>query len=299
MQIAVVRILLTLVSFLVPLAGHAQVVRTWVASNGVDSNPCSRQLPCRNFAAAITAVSPGGEVVALDSAGYGAVVITKSVAIIAPRGVHASIAPTGGVAISVQAVDQVVTLRGLYLNGQGAHTGVHLVNHGDLYLDRMVLHGFGNGMAYDAPTGSTEVFARVTDTIARRNTDSAFLFRGSPTTGSGATEASMDRVQVVDNFSGVTSHMNNHTRISNSTFSGNSDAIYTTTFINVENCVVTQNLNGISVQFPGVGRVSNTTVSQNDDGIYYSNGAALLSFQNNRVSGNNVDGTFSGTIPLR
>src|SRR4029450_6331613 len=58
--------------------------RTFVSGSGVDSNPCTLTLPCRSFAAAITQTSIGGEVIVLDSAGYGPVAITQSVSIIAP-----------------------------------------------------------------------------------------------------------------------------------------------------------------------------------------------------------------------
>jgi hypothetical protein len=95
-------------------------VRTWVSPAGVDTNPCTREQPCRNFGAAITVVAAGGEVVALESAGYGPVTITKSVTIVAPAGVHAAIAPTSGAAITVSAADSDhVVLRNLYLNSQG------------------------------------------------------------------------------------------------------------------------------------------------------------------------------------
>ena len=56
--------------------------RVFVASYGNDANTatgCGFANPCRGFTAAMTAVDAGGEVVALDAAGYGAVTITKSV----------------------------------------------------------------------------------------------------------------------------------------------------------------------------------------------------------------------------
>src|SRR5512141_2377174 len=75
--------------FASPAFGLAQ--RTFVASYGNDANPCSRALPCRSFGAAILQVIVGGEVIALDSAAYGPVVITQSVSIIGPAGVYVGI----------------------------------------------------------------------------------------------------------------------------------------------------------------------------------------------------------------
>src|SRR5207245_10467764 len=50
------------------LAGAA---RTFVSTiNGSDMNPCTHDLPCRSFAAAIPQTTLEGEVIALDSGGY-------------------------------------------------------------------------------------------------------------------------------------------------------------------------------------------------------------------------------------
>src|SRR5215831_4846127 len=59
----------------------AQVQRTFVSGGGSDSNPCSRTAPCRTFGQALSQTSSGGEVVALDSAGYGPFSITQAVSI--------------------------------------------------------------------------------------------------------------------------------------------------------------------------------------------------------------------------
>ena len=56
----------------------AQAIRTWVSGVGDDVNPCSRTAPCKTFAGAISKTAAGGEINCLDSAGYGAVTITKS-----------------------------------------------------------------------------------------------------------------------------------------------------------------------------------------------------------------------------
>src|SRR5215468_5945869 len=61
--------------------------RAFVSTGGNDANPCSLAAPCRGFAAAVTAVAASGEVIVLDSGGYGPVVINKPVDITAPPGV--------------------------------------------------------------------------------------------------------------------------------------------------------------------------------------------------------------------
>ena len=57
---------------------NAQAPRTFVSAAGSDSNPCSFAAPCRHFQNAVNATSAGGEVDALDPAGYGPIVISQS-----------------------------------------------------------------------------------------------------------------------------------------------------------------------------------------------------------------------------
>src|SRR5678816_997792 len=60
---------------------NAQATRTWVSGVGDDANPCSRTAPCKTFAGAISKTATNGEINCLDSAGFGAVTITKSITI--------------------------------------------------------------------------------------------------------------------------------------------------------------------------------------------------------------------------
>ena len=105
----------------------ATAQRTFVASNGNDANPCSLAQPCRGFARAITQTSPSGEVIVLDSAGYGPVTIAKSVSIIAPAGLHAGVTVLSGDGITVNIPNGVVVLRGLTISGQGGANGINFL----------------------------------------------------------------------------------------------------------------------------------------------------------------------------
>ena len=67
---------------LAPTGVSATAQRTFVASTGNDTNPCGLAQPCRGFARAVSQTSASGEVIVLDSAGYGPVTITKSVSLI-------------------------------------------------------------------------------------------------------------------------------------------------------------------------------------------------------------------------
>src|SRR4051794_5450669 len=60
---------------------HAQPIKIFVASYGSDTNDGSRGSPKRSFQAAHDAAAAGGQIVALDTAGYGALSISKSISV--------------------------------------------------------------------------------------------------------------------------------------------------------------------------------------------------------------------------
>jgi hypothetical protein len=93
--------------------------RVFVASYGSDSNPCTFGSPCKTFQNAVDMVAAGGEVTAIDSAGFGTITISHAVTITSPAGVEAGIAAAaGGTAITINAgsTDNII-LRGLTLDG--------------------------------------------------------------------------------------------------------------------------------------------------------------------------------------
>jgi len=112
-------LLVSVVVCLLP-AHAAQRDRVFVASYGSDSNPCTFGSPCKTFQNAVSVVAPGGEVTAIDSAGFGPVNISQSVTITSPAGVEAGIAATADYAIYIDAPGATVKLRGLTLDGANA-----------------------------------------------------------------------------------------------------------------------------------------------------------------------------------
>ena len=53
--------------------------RFFVASYGNDADQCTFGSPCKTFQHAVDVADAGGEVTAIDGAGYGAITITKAV----------------------------------------------------------------------------------------------------------------------------------------------------------------------------------------------------------------------------
>src|SRR5262245_63314337 len=110
-------VLALLVVPMVASPAHAQATRTWVSGVGDDVNPCSRTAPCKTFAGAVSKTAAGGIINCIDSAGYGAVTITKSLTIDC-LSEHAGVLVSGtnGIIINAGASD-IVRLRGLSIEG--------------------------------------------------------------------------------------------------------------------------------------------------------------------------------------
>jgi len=99
--------------------------RSAVSINGLDTNPCTPASPCRSFGAAIAQTNPGGEIIALDSAGYGPFTVSVTMTISGAPGVHAAITATSSDAIDVSGTGtEVVTLRNLALIGAAGGQGI-------------------------------------------------------------------------------------------------------------------------------------------------------------------------------
>jgi hypothetical protein len=155
---------LLLLSSLSPVAEGAQ--RHFVSTYGNDGANCTLAQPCRSFSAAIAVVDAGGEVIVLDSGGYGPVTIDKIVSISAPPGVYAGIS----VLASTPAITGIVvnpggpgavTLRGLSLvnlSGEGA-VGIDVVGPTWVRVQGCTLDGFFDGIRIgaDATAGSVVV----------------------------------------------------------------------------------------------------------------------------------------------
>ena len=215
------------VAITVFVINDAQAVqRTHVSAGfGSDANTatnCAAAAPCRFFTAAMTVTDPNGEVIVLDSGGYGAVTITQSVALIAPTGVYAGISVfpgADGVTIATPGVN--VVLRGLSINGQGGNTGINMTAGNRLTIENCVISNLGaSGILVNAAAT-----VRVTDSIVRDN----FLNGISLQNG---VKATITRVVVSGNVSNFGIYLygdipsTSTVDIADSTVDGNSSGIY-------------------------------------------------------------------------
>jgi hypothetical protein len=117
--------------------------RVFVAARtGNNLNSCdSVSTPCQTLAGAVVQLNPDGEVIVLESGGYGPVTITQGVTIEAPAGVTAFIHPPAGDAITVNAGLATVTLKGLTLN-VGPVNGIIVNSVGTLNVVSSSITGF-------------------------------------------------------------------------------------------------------------------------------------------------------------
>jgi hypothetical protein len=286
-------------------ASGATAQRTFVASTGNDSNPCTRTAPCRTFQVAVNAAPAGGEVVALDSAGYGTFSINKSLTVEAADGVYAGVAVTApGVGVVVTGSSSAVVLKGLTIYGNGGTQqggiGVPTNNGLILHVENCVLNGLSSyGIQFLAST------LEVKDTIFRGDFFGILLnLEGSVP----ATSVTMDHVRLEGNNIGLQATSGVVISIRDSVAAANSvglqafgNAPVGTLEMNIENCLIANNTTaGIESQASSMPaatatvRVSNSTITNNGTGLSQSGPALLLSRGNNTVQGNTT--ATSGTI---
>jgi len=134
---------------LLPLAANAASTRTHVSNAGSDANTafsCDYAHPCRTFAAALTVTTAGGEILAIDSSGYGKVTIDRSVSIIAAPGIFAGIGVGSGNGVTIATAGIDVVLRGLTIAGQGGTYGIYMSNGASLSVEDCVVSNLFQGL---------------------------------------------------------------------------------------------------------------------------------------------------------
>jgi parallel beta helix pectate lyase-like protein len=269
------------------------------ARSGSDANACSGiATPCQTFAGAVSQVNAGGEVIVLDSGGYGPVTIGKALTIEAPPGVLAFVHPPSGDGVTINAgASDTVVLRGLILNG-GAGNGVTVNTVGSLHVESCVISGFVNGMSFLA---AGQLFVK--DTIARNNANIGI----GVSAASGSPKASLDHCRLEDNVDGLSVSRGSVT-IRDSVASGNSRyGFYAVSLggspveLTVEDCLAANNASAgiVSQAATATVRVSDTTVTDNATGIAQLSSGVMLTRMTNTVEGNTPNGGFTGTYTAK
>jgi hypothetical protein len=267
----------------------AQNNRSAVSVNGSDLNSCTPASPCRSFTAALAHTNPGGEVIALDSGGYGPFSVTQDVTVAGAPGVYAALTVSSGNGIDVNAPNTSVKINNLrisMLNATGI--GINATAFTYLMIDNCLINGGQSGIWISGPYYSRTVIA---DTIVRTTANIGFFCQSSAailrSRAEGCanyglyaeTRALQDTWVTAVDFAAIGGH-----GYGVQAFGGFANR---TVDITLDRAVVSGNTgDGISALGSAgaatVIRVGNSVVTDNDGyGMHQSGTAAILSMQNN------------------
>lgn len=283
----------------------AQASRTWVSGVGDDANPCSRTAPCKTFAGAISKTAAGGEINMLDPGGFGAVTITKSIAIVNDGGFASILAAgTNGVVINA-GVNDVVTLRGLAFNGFGTGlNGIRFLAGKALHVENCQLFNFTQfGIDFEPSSGNAELYVSDTEVrdINSASSNGVFIQPGV----AASARAYFERVRLTRDHVALRAFDRSTVTIRDSVASGNTvsgfTAVANTSGLDmlIENSNASNNPGGSGLRVVGANatmRISNTVVTGNNLGLEIGSGASLISFGNNMIAGNTVNGAPTSTV---
>jgi hypothetical protein len=291
------------------VSAQAQSPRTFVSAAGNDSNPCSFAAPCRHFQAAVNATSAGGEVDALDPAGYGPITISQAITI-EGQGWSYIAPPAGGNGITINAGSGNVAIHGVSLNGAGITgptNGIVLNSAGSLTVTNCTLQNFvfdgshqttGNGILMQ-PTGGTLAFT-ITNTTASNNGDAGIFF--NPPSGAPSANGAIDHVVANANQFGIfvrpvfatggsivvtvsDSIVSNNSSIG--IFAGQGSA---TPKVSIDNVTVSSNVFGIEAENPANVLLGRAVITGNTIGVQNSTSPnTFYTYQNNQIDLNGTD----------
>jgi hypothetical protein len=261
-----------------PSAAFGQATRTWVSGVGDDVNPCSRTAPCKTFAGAISKTAAKGEINTLDSGGFGAVTITKSITI-RNRGPVAGVLTNAANAINISAgVNDRVNLIGLAINGLDTAANGVKINSGKVV--RIVdcdIHGFATaGVSYTPSTANARLFI-LNSSIFNNTAGSGVAIR--PTAAGGL--ATIRRTEIEDNSYGVVVNGDVQPAVAQ---------IFDSTVSDSTNAAI------FSLSSLGLVRLGRNSITGNGTGLSTGGGSQIVSYGNNEVTGNATDGDPTGTI---
>lgn len=286
-------------------AAFGQATRTWVSGVGDDANPCSRTAPCKTFAGAISKTAEGGEIDALDPAGYGTLTISKAMTVDGGTGSGwASVLNTGGISgfnVNItqgnHVSDAVVILRNITIQGAsqaptlGGLNGINMVKGNrvfvyDCHIENQTNFGINVNL-----TSAGGLFVRNTDFS---NVNSAIV----ATTTSGSASVDANNISVQGSVGGVVFGSNTTGMVTDSYFAKNigGSAIQAGngSVLNLSRCHLRGNTTAVNALAGSVIRVSDNEIFDNTNGLA-GNAASFQSGGNNKIAGNTASLTPAGT----
>jgi hypothetical protein len=292
------------------VSAHAQAPRTFVSAAGSDSNPCTFAAPCRHFQNAVNVTSPGGEVDALDPAGYGPITITQSITI-EGQGWSYIAPPANGNGITINAGSGNVSIHGVSVDGAGivGSTNGIVFNSGESLTveDCFVRNMEGSGLAFKSTATTTQTLA-VSNSYFSDNAADGILIEPL---SSGAITAAIDRTGLYDNRNiGLFVYAVNGTGTVNvgvtdsvaangNSFNGNTgfdvEADSHAANLSLTHCLAVGNAIGVAAGSTGATLwLAQSTVTGNVVGYSVNNGGVIKSYGDNYLAAGN--GSNLGTL---
>jgi hypothetical protein len=283
----------------------------WVGPSGSDANSCAQTAPCATFAGAISKGGVG-QINCLGSGNYGAlnnltVSITGSLVIDCGAGnVGEMTAGGGSVVININAVSAAtIVLRHLSLNGRGVAVGI-LTQHfasGTLIIENCMIHDSADGIVFAPSSGRGTL--QVTDSLLYGNSGNTISV--VPASGQIASVA-FNRVEIVGNSgdgidlvgTGVIAGAIRQSLVGQNTGTGILANASGGVFFTVEATSVIANLS-VGIQTDSSAAILNvgaSTIGGNGTGVK-ANAGSIISFGNNQMSANGVNGSFTSTTALQ
>jgi parallel beta helix pectate lyase-like protein len=280
-------------AFIVVLAtvAQAQLNHTWVAGDGNDTNPCTRDLPCQTFAAALTQTDAGGEINVKDAGDFGTVTIEESITIDG-GGTFAGI-PTSGVRIndagSATPNTAVVTLRNLSINGAGqtlGAMGVNFLSGKALNIESCQIFNFSYGGVVIYGSGNVSI-----KNTSIFNTNAGVVVDLYP----GSATVSLNGCNIEQNtFAGVNVLAGGYISIRNSVIQFNGKGVYmqaSGSAVNIIGSQVNNNTTGVYLLASTTATIGDSTFISNSTNFANSNfGSSIKTFGNNQTETNPIPG---------
>jgi hypothetical protein len=268
-------------------AAFATAGRAFVATTGDDANTstnCGPTAPCRTFNAALSVTASGGEVIVLNSGGYGPapVNITQSVSIVAPPGVYAGITVgSGSYGVTIGTAGVNVVLKGLTINSLLPASGIWMSNGASLTIEDCAISNSSDAPSVYGLVVATPAMVQVTDTQFQGNAV-GMLF------SSGAT-VNILRSQVIGNWAeggaGIRAQVNDASPATTMTIT---ESLVSRNFIGVE-------ANPYTSSAKAKASIIRSTISYNDYGVMslsQGGGAAAVSVSDSLLDSNAFYGLF-------
>jgi hypothetical protein len=285
------------------VAVHAQSQVFIGAKTGMDAGNCTVNAPCREVNYALTQVVTGGEINIVESGNYANATINKSVTVQTAPGVVASFSTNIGPCFAINAAaTDVISLRGLSLNGQGvAARGVSGNTAAAIQIDRLTVERFASqGIIFNNVNSKNSV----TNTIVTNCNIGIGV--GLINSGLNTIKAAIENCQVENCQTGYSLSALYALNLVSVTIRNSSAVHCTVTGFNhaggsgsvtamLEGILAMNNNTALRAGTNTAVRVSNSMIVQNDTGLNASGGGSILTRLNNTFENNSIPGAFTGT----